>query len=132
LAWVYPLALALHLCLVIASVGLFAARALGVQLKHAWPMAPLWRRLSMGIDSGLLLAGASLWALLQLNPLRDHWLGVKLVLLLLYIGLGTLALKRARSQGAKAVCALAALATVGFMAGIALNHHPLGWWAPVA
>jgi len=33
-----------------------------------------------------------LWATLQLNPVHDSWLGAKLLLLLVYIVLGSLAL----------------------------------------
>lgn len=126
----YPWLLAAHLALVACSVGLFAARGLAVQAGQAWPMRAGLRRLSMGIDSLLLLAGASLWHLLQLNPLRDSWLAAKLVLLLAYIVLGTLALKRAPSRRARWGCGAAALACVAQMAGIALHHHPLGWWQP--
>lgn len=129
LAWAYPLALWTHIALVIASVGLFTARGLGVLAGQAWPMRQRWRRMSMGIDAGLLGAGATLWALLQFNPLHDQWLGAKLVLLVVYIALGMMALKRARANTAKAVFFVASLLCVTFMASIALNHSPLGWWA---
>jgi len=130
IAWAYPLLLKTHVSLVVGSVGLFALRGIGVLWRHAWPMRPQWRRLSVVIDSALLLAGASLWWLLQLNPIHQTWLGAKLVLLLVYIALGTMALKRARTARARALFLLAALACVAFMASVALARHPLGWWAP--
>jgi len=129
-ATLYPWLLPLHITLVMLSVSLFAARGVGVLAGQAWPMQPGARGLAPIIDSLLLLAGGTLWWLLQLNLAQNHWLLAKLVLLIAYIALGTLALKRAPSRAAKALCLLAALAVVGFMVGIAVAHHPLGLLAP--
>jgi uncharacterized membrane protein SirB2 len=129
-AFVYPWLKPLHITLVTLSVALFAARGLGVLAGQAWAMAGWARGLAPAIDSLLLLAGGTLWWLLQLNPAQDHWLGVKLVLLVVYIVLGTLALKRAPTRAAKVLCFVAAMAVAGFMVGIARAHHPLGAFAP--
>lgn len=129
-AVVYPWLKPLHITLVTLSVALFAARGLGVLAGQAWPMAGWARGLAPVVDSLLLLAGGTLWWLLQLNPTQDHWLLAKLVLLIVYIVLGTLALRRAPTRTAKALCFALALAVVGFMVGIALAHHPLGLFAP--
>lgn len=129
-AALYPWLLPAHIGLVSASAALFAARGLGVQMRQAWPMAGWARHGSALIDTALLTAGATLWWLLQFNPLHDTWLGVKLVLLVVYIVLGTLALKRAPTRAGKAAFLVAALACIGFMASIAVAHHPLGVWAP--
>lgn len=129
-AALYPWLLPLHIALVSASVSLFAARGLGVLAGQAWPMRGWARGLAPVIDSLLLLAGGTLWWLRQLNPTQDHWLLVKLLLLIAYIGLGSMALRRAPTRAARALCFAAALAVVGNMVGIAWRHHPLGWWAP--
>ncbi len=89
IAWAYPLAFWTHIALVIASVSLFAARGLGVLAGQAWPMRQVWRGLSVWIDTALLSAGGTLWFMLQFNPWHDHWLGAKLILLVVYIVLGT-------------------------------------------
>jgi uncharacterized membrane protein SirB2 len=91
-----------------------------------------WRRLSYAIDTLLLAAGVTLWALLALNPLHDAWLGTKLALLLLYIGLGSLALKRGRTAAVRRATYAAALAVYLFMATVAVAHHPLGLLAGMA
>ena len=122
----YPLLKPVHVTLVAVSGALFAARGAGVLAGQAWPMRPVWRHTSVAIDVGLLAAGIGLWTMLALHPARQHWLGVKLVLLLVYIVLGSLALKRARGQRARWVCFVAALAVFGWMVSIALSHHPLG------
>lgn len=127
--WLYPALLHLHRACVAASVALFAARGIGVTALQGWPMRPTWRRLSVAIDVLLLSAGAGLWALLGHHPLQQTWLGLKLVLLVVYIVLGSFALKRARTRGRRLACFIAALATVMAMVGIALARTPAGWWA---
>lgn len=117
---------AAHIALVIASVSLFAARGLGALSGGQWPLRATWRRLSMGIDSLLLLAGAALWVLMQHDPLREPWLLVKLLLLPVYVVLGALALRRAPTRGLRAVCLAAALGVVALMAISARTRLPLG------
>lgn len=125
----YPLIKTLHIALVAGSGGLFALRGLGMLAGAAWPMKAGVRQLSVWIDVLLLAAGVSLWTLLGLHPAREHWLGVKLALLLIYIVLGSIALKRGRTRRQRALGYLAALAVFGFMVTVARAHHPLGWLA---
>lgn len=116
-----------HLVAVTASLALFAARGLAVWLGHRWPLGKPARQASWAIDAVLLAAGASLWGALGLNPTGpDHWLGVKLALLVVYVGLGTFALRRARTRATRLGFYLAALACAATMVGIARAHHPLG------
>lgn len=130
IAALYPWLRYMHITLVVLSVSVFAVRGLGVLAGQAWPMRDLARGLSPVIDSLLLLAGATLWWLLQLNPWHNHWLGAKLVLLVVYIVLGSFALKRAPTRTGKALAFVAALSVVGLMASIATAHHPLGMFSP--
>ncbi len=118
----YPLLRTLHLVAVGCSLALFAARGAAVLTGTPWPMTLLARRGSVAIDTVLLAAGAALWALLGLNPARDTWLGVKLILLLVYIVLGSFALKRAPTRAAKAGFYAAALLCVATMVTIARAH----------
>lgn len=124
IAELYPWVLPAHIAFVGTSVALFAARGLGVLAGKAWPMAAHGSAL---IDTALLAARCTLWWLLQLHPVLAQWLGTKLLLLPVYIVLGSLALKRAPSRAAKAGFFVAALACIGFMASVAVAHHPLGF-----
>lgn len=121
-----------HQTAVAASLVLFAARGAAVLAGQAWPMRRGVRLSSVAIDTVLLGCGVALWVALGLNPLRETWLGAKLVLLLAYIVLGSYALKRARTQGARAGFYVAALACVAFMVSIAIAHHPAGAWRLLA
>lgn len=120
----------LHIGLVLASGALFMFRGVAVLSGRSWGMTRGVRYASYGLDTVLLLAGVGLWLMLGLNPLRESWLGTKLGLLLLYIVLGSLALKRARSQRLRVVFFLASLACYAFMLSVARFHHPLGVFAP--
>lgn len=125
LAW-YPELKALHVSVVLLSGALFALRGLAMLRGRTWGMARPVRLGSYAIDTLLLAAGVAMWAALGLNPVRETWLGVKLLLLLLYIVLGSLALKRARSQAGRVAALVAALACYAYMLSVARLHHPLG------
>ena len=76
--------------------------------------------------SRLLAAALMLLVILKLNPFAVPWLAVKLVLLVAYVVLGVMALKRARTRMAKCGFYVAALACFGAMYSVARAHHPLG------
>ncbi|MDO9096303.1 MAG: SirB2 family protein [Rubrivivax sp.] len=116
----------LHIGLVAASGTLFALRAAAHLAGANWPLARPARVASWVIDTGLLAAGIALWAALRIDPFGQPWLGTKLLLLLLYIGLGTMALRRAQTLATRAAWTAAALACFGFIVTVALAHHPLG------
>ena len=123
----YPVIKATHIGLALLSGGLFAARGTGVLLGASLPMSSAVRRLSQVIDTALLAAALLLLATLHLNPFATPWLQAKLVLLVAYILLGTLALKRAPGQAGKACAFIAALSCFAMMLAIARTHDPLGF-----
>ena len=121
-AWYLQIKFA-HIALVAASGALFALRGIGVLAGSGWPMQVPARRSSMLIDTALLLAGATLWSVAALNPLRDHWLAGKLLLLPAYVVLGSLALKRARTSRGKLLSFVLALGTFAAIGTLALTHR---------
>lgn len=125
----YPQVRLAHISLVLISGALFAARGVGVLAGARWSMAPAVRRLSHTIDTALLGAALLLLYVLDINPFAVAWLSTKIALLMAYIVLGSLALKRARTTGVRALCFVAALVCFGFMLTVARAHHPLGVFA---
>jgi len=115
-----------HVAAVIASGGLFALRGAGVLAGASWPMFAPLRYLSYTIDTVLLTAALMLATILHQVPFVHGWLTVKVLLLVVYIVLGTLALKRARTRKARAWCLAAALLVYLFIASVARTHNPLG------
>jgi len=124
----YPQIKWVHVACVLASGSLFALRGLLVQLGHAG--AAQWmpvRWLSYAIDTTLLTAALMLVSILPGAMFANGWLTTKLVLLVVYVALATLALKRARTPRARRIFFIAALVTYLYMLGVARMHHPLGW-----
>jgi uncharacterized membrane protein SirB2 len=124
----YPQIKWVHIACVLASGLLFALRGLLVQAGHAG--AAQWepvRWLSYAIDTTLLTAALMLLSILPGALFANGWLTTKMVLLVVYVVLATLALKRANSRRARAICFALALGTYFFMLGVARMHHPLGW-----
>ena len=126
LAQHFQIILHLHIGSVILSGSLFFVRGLmrlrGLALANHRSL----RLLSYGIDTVLLGAAILLTFIIRQYPLANAWLTVKLVLLLVYIVLGSLALKRARSNRARMLAFIAALATYGSIVSVAVTQNPLG------
>ncbi len=125
----YPLIKHLHMTLVAISIIGFVARFYGVQCSHAWVAWRATRVLPHVIDTFLLLGGVSLALILSLNPVLVPWLGVKLLLLIAYVVLGTYALKRAKTRAGQVAFFVAAVGVFAQMVGVALRHNPWGWLA---
>lgn len=126
----YPQIKAVHIGLALCSGAFFALRGAAVLAGARWPQAALARRASMAIDTALLLAAVLLLSALKLNPFATPWLLAKLGLLVAYVVLGVLALRRARTTTGRALSLTAALGCYGAMLAVARAHHPLGPWAP--
>jgi uncharacterized membrane protein SirB2 len=125
----YPQIKLVHVFAVLASGALFLLRGLAINLGGQWAMAAPLRYLSYTIDTVLLTAALMLATLLQQFPFVHGWLTVKVLLLVVYIALGTVALKRGRSPHARWTCWIAALVVYAFIISVARVHHPAGWFA---
>ena len=121
---------AVHVTAVLLSGALFVARGLLVQAgRPRVAMSALARYTSYTVDTVLLTAALMLVTILPGAMFANHWLTFKLALLLAYVVLGSMALKRARTPLARALFFVAALVVYTAMLGIARAHHPLGWLA---
>ena len=116
-----------HVAAVLASGSLFLLRGLLVQLNQPrLAMAAPLRYLSYSIDTVLLTAALMLLTLRPGAMFANGWLAVKLSLLVLYVGLGTFALRRGQTMQVRRVCYVMALLVFTFMTTVARAHHPLG------
>lgn len=124
----YPQIKWVHIACVLASGSLFALRGVLTQLGYTG--AAQWepvRWLSYAIDTTLLTAALMLVSILPGALFANGWLTIKLMLLVVYVVLATLALKRARTPQARTGFFIAAMVTYLYMLGVARMHHPLGW-----
>jgi uncharacterized membrane protein SirB2 len=119
----YPQIKAVHVFMVLLSGAVFAARGTGALLGARWPMAAPLRWTSVAIDTTLLTAALMLLTVLPAAMFANGWLAMKLGLLVAYVVLGTLALKRKRLRP---LFYALALLTYAWMISIARAHHPLG------
>ncbi len=119
-----------HVATVLLSGGLFLLRGVLVQAGHsARALSVPLRYASYSIDSALLIAALLLLTILPAAVYSNGWLTTKIMLLLVYIVLGSFALKRARTPRNRFCCFVAALLTYAFMLTIAWTHQPLGVFA---
>lgn len=121
---------AAHIGAVAASGLLFATRGVAFNLLGAgWVRALPVRGLSWAIDTVLLTAALMLTTIVDQYPFADAWLTTKVLLLVVYVGLGTIALRPQRPRPVRVVALLLALAVLGFIVTVARAHHPAGLFA---
>lgn len=117
----YELLLFLHVSAVALSFSLFVVRARWSILSAPQLQRRCWRILPHVIDSFLLAIGLSLMVVLRAWPQDTPWLAAKLLALLLYIGLGSVAIKYGKTPRQKALFAL--LAATVFVYMLAVAHY---------
>ena len=76
------------------------------------------------IDTVLLVCGLAMAWTIGFN---QGWIWAKLIALIAYIGVGTVAIKRGKTAGSKAVAALMAVVIFGYIVGVALHRSPWSW-----
>lgn len=118
-----------HVGLALLSGALFVLRGASALRGQAWPYHDAVRFTSYGIDIALLTVAMMLLTILPGEAFANGWLLTKLGLLVVYIVLGVLALRRTRTPKARVWAYACAILTFGMMYSIARAHHPLGWFA---
>ncbi|MBU1214725.1 MAG: SirB2 family protein [Gammaproteobacteria bacterium] len=115
----------IHLSAVITSFALFFLR--GIWLLRSSPiMQQRWVKIvPHSIDTVLLLSAIVLAWQLGFSPLNSPWLAAKIVALLVYIGLGMLAFRFARTKAQRLTAWLCALLVFGYIVAAAVTHDPL-------
>ncbi len=119
----------LHMGAAALSIGLFLVRAWWSVRESPRLQARWVKILPHLIDTVLLGLGVTLMVTLRFWPWQQPWLAAKLLALLVYIGVGTLAIKRGATPRRRGVAALLAVAVFAYMVGAAIRHSPLSWLA---
>ncbi|MBW8329992.1 MAG: SirB2 family protein [Thiobacillus sp.] len=120
----YTLLKQLHLATLAITLTLFVLRGIWMMAGSSRLQAR-WVRIVPHVNDTLLLAsGIGLAVLLQQYPLVHGWLTAKLFGLIVYIALGTLALKRGRTRGQRMAAWVAALLVFAYMVTVAVTHDP--------
>ena len=115
----------IHLTAVVLSFSLFFLRGLWM-LADSPQLQKRWVKITPHVIDTILLASAiALAVLIHQYPFVDAWLTAKLIALVVYIGLGTIAIKRGRSKSVRVIAWIGALLTFGYIVAVALTHNPL-------
>jgi uncharacterized membrane protein SirB2 len=119
----------LHIACAILSIALFAFRG-GLMIAES-PLlrGRVLRTLPHVVDTVLLTTALMLTTVVHQYPFVHGWLTLKVVLLVVYVVLGSIAIRRGRTKRVRIVAFVAALATVAFLVTVARAHHPLGIFA---
>jgi uncharacterized membrane protein SirB2 len=125
----YLIVKTIHQSAVALSLTGFVARGLGSMAGAAWTQGRLAKTVPHVVDTLLLGSALTLAWSLRLSPLAAPWLMAKIVGLLLYIGLGMVALKPGRPVRVRAAAWIAALVVFGWIVSVALSKNALGFLA---
>lgn len=78
------------------------------------------------VDTVLLVCGVLLAAMI--GPAQP-WILAKIIALVFYIGVGTVAIKRGKTPASRAVAAVFAVVIFVYIVGVAIRHNPMSWLA---
>jgi len=121
----YLLLKQVHVASAFLSIAGFAARGV-LMLRDSRLLQSRFARIAPHVVDTVLLASAVAlaWQSGQ-YPFVQSWLTAKVVALLAYIALGTVALKRGRTKTVRAIAFAAALAAALYIVAVALACNPL-------
>ena len=115
----------IHMTFAVLSGALFLVRGLWM-LAGSKRLEQRWVKVAPHAIDTLLLAsaiGLAVWS--SQYPGQSPWLTAKLVALVAYIGLGTVALKRGRTRQVRALAFVGALACFAYILAVAVTKNPL-------
>lgn len=119
----------LHISCVLLSYLLFFVRGIFMLRESRYLQHRITKILPHIIDTALLLSAITLAYQLSLSPFSTPWLMSKIIALLLYIFLGTIALKRGPTKRIRLASWILAQLVFLYMITVALTHNPLPWQA---
>ncbi|MBC3884767.1 SirB2 family protein [Undibacterium griseum] len=113
----------LHITCAVLSGSLFLLR--GFWMWNASPMLQQrWVRIAPHLIDTVLLSSALVMVFWSGQyPFAQNWLTAKVVALILYIGLGTIALKRGKTRSIRLRALLAAFAVFAYIVSVALSRQ---------
>ena len=120
----WPLLKQLHVTLALLTALSFCLRAYWMLARSPTLTGSWSRRLPHAVDTLLFLSGLTMAVGLSLSPLSHPWLAVKLVAIVVYVVIGSIALKRGRSYRQRVLALLLSLLVLAYIFAVALHHDP--------
>ncbi|MBA3756323.1 MAG: SirB2 family protein [Nitrosomonas sp.] len=125
----YALLKMIHVSSIIVSYLLFFLRGVWLmqdseQLRQRWV-----KILPHVVDTILLTSAIALAMIIQQSPFSDSWLAAKVIGLLIYIGLGMIAMRFGKTRRIKIIAWMTAQCVFIYIVLVALTKSPvLGIW----
>ncbi|NLO81122.1 MAG: SirB2 family protein [Xanthomonadaceae bacterium] len=117
----------LHITTVYITIALFVLRGIWMVFSPGM-LEKRWVRIVPHInDTVLLLSAIALAVMLRQYPFVHGWLTAKVIGLVVYIGLGMVALRRGKTKAVRIAAFFAALVTIAYVYSVARAHHPWPW-----
>lgn len=113
----------LHMSFAALSGLLFLTRGIWMLRGSAMPQRRWVRIVPHVVDTLLLASALTLVVMSGQYPFVQGWLTAKLIALFVYIGLGSIALKRGRTRGTRTVAFIAALAVFTYIVAVAVTKQ---------
>lgn len=112
-------------CVVVSGLGFFLR---GILMMRASPqLGARWVRIAPHLVDTMLLGSAiALVALTGQYPWVVGWVAAKVAGLLVYVGFGTMALRRGRTREQRIAWWVAALLSFAYIVSVAVTRDPLG------
>ena len=118
---------ALHVACVAASYALFFTRGVWMARQSAMLHRRWVKILPHVVDTVLLASAIALAVMIRQYPLVSGWLTAKAAGLVVYIGLGMIALGRGKSRGKRIAAWIAAQIVFFYIVAVAVTRDPLPW-----
>ncbi|BBB31323.1 SirB2 family protein [Neptunomonas japonica] len=123
----YPLIKHIHLTSVALSILFFLVRGAGMLFDAQWLQKKLVKILPHIIDTILLVSAIALTFIINQYPIQADWLSAKVAGLVLYIILGSIALKRGKTKTTRISAFVLALLCVTYILSVAITHNAAPW-----
>jgi len=81
------------------------------------------------VDTVLLVSAVALAVRIHLSPLAQSWLMAKIIALVVYIGVGLVALRFGRTKSVRAFAWLLGMVIFSYIVSVAVSKSVLGWFA---
>ena len=123
----YALLKTIHQAAVVISFAGFLVRGVGMLNDAAWLRHRAVKTLPHVVDTILIVSAVWLAWILRLTPANAPWIGAKIIGLLVYIAVGTIALRFGRTKGVRASAWIGAMLVFGYIVSVALTKDPRGF-----
>lgn len=117
----------LHVTAAVLSILFFVVRAYWSVTENG-VLQKKFVKITPHVIDTVLLVCAILLSMMLGPAAAQPWVLTKIVLLIVYIGVGTIAIKRGRTPRSRAIAAVIAVAVFFYIVGVALKHHPASWF----